>query len=246
MATTRLNQIIAIEADVRAKAQQTQDMATQVLANPTILTGHARRYKPRDEAGTVYPDETKLVQLTVAKVLERLALDLGRLWDVVATKDNTNTGAKADVVVDGQTLLSDVPSTHLVWLEKRLGELRKTLLLLPVLDPGEEWAYDDTIAMYRSSPSRSVRNRRVPKPLVKYDATKEHPAQVEVYNVEEPEGDWTTTQFSGAIPEERRRELLDRLDALKEAVKVAREEANGQPVTDLKVGAVLFGYLLAP
>lgn len=243
--TTRLCQIIAIDKDVRGRAQQTRDAALAAVTKVEPLSGISRTYKPRIDGGDEYPPESKRVQLTVAKINERLAQDLGRLWDVTATKDVANTKAKADLVVDGVTLFKDLPGTHLVWLEKQLGELRGFFGRLPVLDPAELWTWDDNTAAYRSEPARNAKTRKVPKNHIRSEATKEHPAQVDVFTLDEPEGDWTTTKFSGAIPEAYRQKLLDRIDKLAAAVKFAREEANQQVVTDVNVGAVLFEWLLA-
>jgi len=90
-----------------------------------------------------------------------------------------------------------------------------------------------------------VRSRKVPKVLVEYKATEHHPAQTEVFTVDEPVGDWSTVKFSGALPADRRRQLVDRVVALAEAVKVARESANQYDVTDLAVGRQVFDYLFA-
>ena len=43
------------------------------------------------------------------------------------------------------------------------------------------------------------------------EATQQHPAQVQVYMEDVPEGDWTTVKFSGALPASRVRTLLERV-----------------------------------
>jgi len=83
----------------------------------------------------------------------------------------------------------------------------------------------------------------VPKNHVKYEATKEHPAQVEMYMEDVWVGTWTTTKFSGAIPVATRNAMLERVRKLTDAVKTAREEANGLEVRGQKVGAAVLGYV---
>ena len=56
-------------------------------------------------------------------------------------------------------------------------------------------------------------------------------------------GYWKTVKFSGALPASRVKELLDRVEKLQQAVKFAREEANGIEVQDKRVGETLFSYL---
>jgi hypothetical protein len=50
-------------------------------------------------------------------------------------------------------------------------------------------------------------------------------------------------KFSGALPAKRVNEILDRVVALQNAVKFAREEANNTDAVDQQVGAAVFGYL---
>ena len=90
---------------------------------------------------------------------------------------------------------------------------------------------------------RTIRTKKVPRNHVKAEATEKHPAQVEVYYEDVPIGYWTTVKFSGALPARRVNELLERVEKLQQAVKFAREEANGTEVTDQRVGDAVFGYL---
>lgn len=243
--TTTLSQIIALEKDVRAQAQRSLDQAAADVTKGGPLNGVSRTYQPRAEDGDQLPTESTRVQITVDDVNQRLAANLTRLWDLTATKDLANTQARADVVVDGNTIIADAPGTFLVWFEKQLAELRGYLAKLPVLDPAEEWHPDPVSAAWRSEPAKTVRSRKIPHNHVLSLATEHHPAQVQVFTVDEPVGDWTTVKFSGAIPEVQRRTFLDRVDTLARAVKYAREEANRQSVTDVKVGAAVLDWLFA-
>lgn len=242
---TRLNQIIAVEKGVRDQADHSFRHAATAVTSGGPLTGLTRTYRPRDEDGERLPSQSTRVQVTVDHVNLRLAQDLGRLWNVTATKDWANTQASASVDVDGETLIEDAPGTFLIWFEKQLAQLRGYLAALPVLDPAEEWHYDPTSNVYRAEPEVNVRSHKVPRANVLYPATPEHPAQVQAYMVDEPAGEWTVTKFSGAIPEARRVELLDRVDTLARAVKHAREEANQQTVEDISVADPVFAYLFA-
>jgi hypothetical protein len=50
---------------------------------------------------------------------------------------------------------------------------------------------------------------------------------------------------SGAISIARKRELLGRVEALQNAVKFAREEANNTEVEQAKIASKVFGFLFA-
>jgi hypothetical protein len=176
----KLNQIIALQAGKKSRAKEALTEAYHLLKKPELLGGLVRTYQPRDENGEPQPDERKQVQVKVNEVIGRVTGDLAEMFDVVATQDWANCQARADVVVDGRKLLQGVPVTHLLFLEKQLVDLRTFVEALPVLDAAEEWEYKPEVDCYVSRPSRTNRTRKVPKNHVKYEATKEHPAQVEV------------------------------------------------------------------
>jgi hypothetical protein len=166
-----------------------------------------------------------------------------RLFDVTATKDWANCTAKADITVDGRTILRDVPVSYLLFLEKQLTDLHTFVKKLPVLDAAEAWTFDDSADCWKTEPVRTNRSKKVPRNHVKAEATEKHPAQVEVYYEDIAVGHWTTVKFSGALPAKRVNELLDRVERLQRAVKFAREEANGAEVTDQRTGDAVFRYL---
>jgi len=242
---TKLSQIIAVEKGVKSDAtRRFTDLHRDVQKAP-LLSGLSRSYQPRDEDGDALPAESTKVQVNAEDVLTETAAVLTRLFDVTATKDHANTAARADVMVDGEPIVRDVPVTYLLFLEKQLTDLHTFVAKLPVLDPAEDWLPDPNRGCYATAPVKTVRSKKVPRNHVVAEATKEHPAQVQVYMEDIPAGDWTTVKFSGALPAERARILLERVTRLQAAVKYAREEANGTVVTDQHVGEAVFGYLFA-
>jgi hypothetical protein len=242
---TKLSQIIAVEKGVKSDAaRQFTDLHHNVQKQP-LLSGISRTYQPRDEEGDQLPPESTKVQVSAEDTLEQVAKVLTRLFDVTLTKDHANTVARADVKVDGQVILPDVPVTYLLFLEKQLTDLHTFVAKLPVLDPAEDWTQDGAPAgCWRSEPVRTVRTKKIPRNHILAEATAHHPAQVQMYTEDVPAGDWTTVKFSGALPARRVRTLLDRVTALQHAVKYAREEANGTEVTDKHAGADVFSWLL--
>ncbi|MDT0344718.1 DUF7873 family protein [Streptomyces litchfieldiae] len=241
----KLNQIIAVEKGVKSKSQQDLTAVQHGLTKAALLAGISRTYQPKDEEGEQLSPESTRVQVKAEDVLRDTAKTLSRLFDVTATKDWANCAARADVTVDGRTLLADVPVAYLLFLEKQLAELGAFLRKLPVLDAAESWSLDPSTDWWKTEPVRTVRTKKVPRNHVKAEATEKHPAQVEVYYEDIPVGYWTTVKFSGALPARRVNELLERIEKVQQAVKFAREEANGMEVTDQRVGEALFGYLFA-
>ncbi|MGW0249343.1 DUF7873 family protein [Nocardia goodfellowii] len=240
---TKLNQIIAVEKGVKSSSLRELAEKQNLLNKPGLLAGITRAYQPKDEEGEQLPPESTRVQVKSEEVLRQTASTLTRLFDVTATKDWANCAAKADITVDGETLLSDVPVSYLLFLEKQLADLQTFVKRLPVLDAAEAWSFDDSTDTWRTDPVRTIRTKKVPRNHVKAEATDKHPAQVEVYYEDIAVGYWTTVKFSGALPARRINELTARIEKLQQAVKFAREEANGSEVTDQKTGKVIFDYL---
>ncbi|GLF98572.1 DUF7873 family protein [Streptomyces yaizuensis] len=239
----KLNQIIAVEKGVKTKAHQELATAHHQVQKPALLAGIARTYQPKDEEGEQLPPESTRVQVQAEEVLRDAARALTRLFDVTATKDWANCTARADVSVDGRVLVEAVPVAYLLFLEKQLTDITALIRKLPVLDASETWTLDPSTDSWRTEPVRTVRTKKVPRNHVKAEATDKHPAQVEVYHEDIPVGYWTTVKFSGALPARRVNELLERVERLQQAVKYAREEANGAEVVDQRVGDAVFGYL---
>lgn len=240
---TKLNQIIAVEKGVKSKSFQELTEAHHAVQKAALLSGISRTYQPKDEEGEQLPPESTRVQIKAEEVLRQTAATLTRLFDVTATKDWANCTAKADVTVDGRALLKDVPVSYLLFLEKQLTDLHTFVKKLPILDAAESWAHDPSSDSWKTDPVRTIKTKKMPRNHVKAEATEKHPAQVEVYYEDIPVGYWTTVKFSGALPASRVNELLERVEALQNAVKFAREEANGTSVTDQHVGEAVFGYL---
>jgi hypothetical protein len=241
---TKLNQIVAIEKGVKNTVNRdVTDLYHEIQKTP-LLSGISRTYRPKDEDGDQLPPESTLVQVKVPTVLDEVAKHLTRLFDVVLTKDAANTVARADVVVGGRTLVADVPVPYLLFLEKQLTDLHTVIKALPVLDPAESWEYDANVAVYRTGVIQTNKTKKVPRNHVKAAATDKHPAQVEMYYEDVSVGTWDTVKFSGAIPAGRRNQLVERVLALQDAVKFAREQANGVEITDRTVGELVFSYLL--
>lgn len=239
----RLNQIIAVEKGVKSRSFQELTEAHHALQKPSLLSGIARTYRPKDEEGEQLPPESTRVQVKAEEIIRQTAEIMTRLFDVTATKDWANGKARADVVVDGQTLLSQVPVAYLLFLEKQLVDLHTFVKKLPVLDASETWAFDTSADCWATEPVQTVKTKKIPRNHVKAEATDKHPAQVEVYYEDVTVGYWKTVKFSGALPAKRVNELLERVERLQQAVKFAREEANSIDVEDQKVGERVFRFL---
>jgi hypothetical protein len=242
----KLNQIIAIESGVRSNSVKELSDAHHALLKPALLHGIARTYTPKDDEGDKLPAEATKVQVIAPMMLKQSAQVWTRLFDITLTRDAANCAAKANVVVDGVVLIKDAPVTFLLFLEKKLVDVETFIRKLPTLDPAETWAFDKGQDCYATPPVETVKTKKIPRVHIKYEATKEHPAQVESYGEDVVVGTWRTVKYSGALPGFTQTRLLEQVIKLREAVKMAREEANGIEVDRHFIGEELFKFLLAP
>jgi hypothetical protein len=239
----KLNQIIAVEKGIKSKSVQQLAESQKNLQKTSLFSGIARTYRPKDEDGEQLPPESNKVQVKADAIIRETTEILAKLFDITATKDWTNCHARADVVVDGQTLLTQVPVSYLLFLEKQLTDLQAFLKKLPTLDPSETWNFDPNSDCWATEPIQTLKTFKMPRNHVKAEATEHHPAQVEVYYEDVTIGYWRTVKFSGALPQARIHELMNRLEKLQQAVKFAREEANNTEAEEQRVGAKIFQYL---
>ena len=242
---TKLNQIIAIEKGVKSRVYGEVTELHKEAQKAEPYTGFAKVYRKRDEDGEDFPAEQKKVRLSAPDVLRQVARRQTELFDVTATKEWANTDAKADVVVDGAVLLKDAPVTYLLFVEKQLNDMRTFVDKMPTLDASETWTEDPNTGFFRSAQITTHRTKKSPKVVVKYEATKEHAAQTELIYEDLVIGYWDTVKHSGALPSPRKALLLERIDKLTKAVKMARESANDRECDRIEVGETVFGWLLA-
>lgn len=242
----KLNQVIAI---VKGKKSQSQEIVTKLYQTlekkSELFSGISRIYRPKNEDGDKRPPEKKIVQQTVPNILETIKESYADMINMVATLDIGNCIAKADVVIDGKVILKDVPATHLICLEKQVGDISTFISKLPILDIAEEWKWNSSVGYYTSEPRETTSSAKVVKFITAYEATEHHPAQIKESTMDEIVGYWTTTLMSGNIKADDKKELLNKIRKFSDAVKIAREEANSVDVKESNFGTLITEYLFS-
>lgn len=223
----KLNQINAILTSKKSEVEKQVTEVYKLIQKAPLFEGRERTYRPLDEEkGQRLPPESQKVQQKVSDLLVKVTQMWNTVWGLTLTQDTGNQSAKADIVVDGKTILANVPVTTLLYLDKQLNDLETFISKLPVPDPAEDWSPDANTNLLKGRLTESMRTSKEPTVIVKYEATKEHPAQTEIFTKDIPVGTWSQIQYSGAIQEAKKDELLSKVRKLQEAVKIAREQAN--------------------
>jgi len=117
---------------------------------------------------------------------------------------------------------------------------------VPTLDPAKGFRPDEQRGegIFKARDVRKTRTSKQPKVIVKYEATKEHPAQTELLNIDVPIGTIEEQEWSGMMTPAEKAELLDRIEKLSRAVRSARSRANEVPVdTSKKLADSLLSYI---
>ncbi len=241
----KLNQLIAIIPSAKNEAQKKKTETYRCAQTPALFNGLSRTYQPRDEEGFVYPSESQPVHFSADKLIQQFVEGASDFINLAAMQDTANTQAKADVVVNGDVIFKDVPVTHLLFLEKQLQDIKTFVSALPVLGDDQEWTYSESHGNFVSAAKQTAKTKKVMKPVVLYDATDKHPAQVKEATEDVVEGTWTLRNFSAALPKSQVNALVSRVDALLKAVLIAREEANSIEVKKVDIATPLFKYLFS-
>ncbi len=247
-----LHEVLAVEKDLEQVASKVVSEAVVTFTKKTDhFTGHVRTLemfaedRKREEEGQ---REVKELTTTVPEKLSYVTEHLIRYYDALSQKESTNQEAKANVELpDGTELLKDVPATLLLGLENKLGRLREMYDSIPTLQPGVEWEAD-LQAKYKGvykakTPEVGLRTEKDFNYRVLYEATKEHPAQIEKWTMDKAVGQYKRDRTSGMLTPAQKSDLLGRLDTLIAAVKQARMRANMTEVKKLDVGQVIFDFL---
>jgi hypothetical protein len=242
---TKLHQVLALEKTRKNQAKAIGDEAYHRLQRHQLSQGLRETYDPHTEDDVPVEPKYQKVQVRAANVLDAYLASQVPAWDIQATKDAANMGARADVKIGKTVLLIAVPVTTLISLEKWLTDVRTVITHAPTLDPAEDWHLNAGTGLYETEPAQVVRTKKISKHEVVVPATDKHPAQVAGQTVDVEAGTWTKMKMSGALTETRQAELLGRANQLLEAVKAAREEANSIDITDVKIADTLFTWLKA-
>lgn len=223
---TKLNQIIAVEKGVKSETKTLVTQLYKIAQKADLFNGMSKRYERLDEEGEDLPPETKKVSCDTNELLIDVKKAMSNYLAITARKDILNTRANANIVVDGVTLLNDVPVTFLLTLEKELTDIKTLVSHLPTLEESEDWNFVQSSNTYKTEESKTHRTKKIQKPIVLYQATEHHPAQTQMITEDVVVGHWKQVKYSSALPKKKKREMLDRIEVFLNAVKTAREEAN--------------------
>jgi hypothetical protein len=243
----KLHEILAVEQDVEKVATNIVDEAKVTFTKKAnLFHGQIKTAEMFDADAPTPATEVLKLEETVPSKLRYVGKAVARWLDVVLQKESTNQRAVADLVVDGEVLATAVPATFLLGLENKVKRLRDMYQHIPTLQPGVRWEpapdQGDDVFSAADEIERFITQKQT-KSTVLYEATKEHPAQIDKWTEDVKVGRYLISATSGMITPARKAEILERLDKLGQAAKAARMRANATEVEKASIGQTLVRYV---
>lgn len=247
----KLHELLAVEGNLETQAAKCRtDLLATFEKKRHLFEEKRSTFTPLAEGAQVVTETQSDLQSTVKKELEWLQGHVVKALDASYQVADANMGAFADVVLEDETstkILTKIPATALLELEKRLTELGQLVGAIPTLDPAKGFTLDEQRpgGVYKAREVTKTRTKKAAKVIVKYEATPAHPAQTELVNEDVPVGTINELEWSGLITPGDKAELINRVEILARAVRRARSRANEAAVdTSKKIGAPLMRYIL--
>ena len=246
----KVHQLLAVEKDIVGKAAAIlQETLVSFQKKATELyTGVIKTYTPYDEHGEKVNPEERLLVDTVPSKLSYTAEALKDEYDFLLQKAQSNTRAKADLVVDGTVIGQALPVEFLLTLERRLEKFRQVIDAAPTLPNGFSWVPDTATGknvFKLEKPIVTFRSVKAPYAFVKAAATKEHPAQVVEKEETKTAGEYTEMRTDSRVTSAQKSDWLGNLDKVLLAVRKAIRVANDIEASDQKIGKQIFDVILA-
>jgi hypothetical protein len=242
-----LHQLLAVKKDATQRSNEIAGETKKALGAKHLFSGATKSYTPFDEEDkTRFPDESEQLSYTVGEKLRWFGEQFGRALDIEYQIDKTNEQAYATLSVGDDLDIGEVPATFLLDLISTLERIRKVYTGIPVLDPKYQWEPDETAGpgVFRTSePEITYRSTKVLRHKVLYDATKDHPAQIEKWPEDCQVGKYTKQLWSGALTPAQKAIILGRVDKLLIAAKQALSKANNAEHSTEKIANNIFDYL---
>ena len=249
---TKLHELLAVQGNLNGQANKKREDLKVTFEKKRHLFEETRKtFTSNDELEKPQIEEQKDIQSTVISEIEWIKPSLAKSLDVAYQVDVANTEATADVVTeDDVILLKAVPATTLLQLEKRVAEWKNLIDSIPTLDPAKGFQQDEArgYGYYRARDVTKPRTKKVPEVITLAPPTHEHPAQVQLIQIDKPIGTILEQEWSSLITPAKKAELLDRAETLLRAVSKARAKANEHAidVADKKIGTELLDFVFQP
>ena len=252
------HQLLAFENETKHQANTIMRETIHIFDKSSSFDEFYKSYQPFiDGDKDVVDTDKKLMTTTVSERLNFTTKYLMKSINILASKEYTNTLAKADIIIkddEGTTiaiLAKDVPVSTLLSLDKKFSEIRLMYAKIPTLNTEKHWVIGtntEGIECYQEADSVKVIRTKTeivteafnPNPISESEKYKLEPRDRKVTS---SIGEYTTVNKTGRISPKAKADILERLDQVTAAIKSARAIANGIEVKNQNIGKDIFSYI---
>lgn len=251
---TKLHELLAAEKTPNAAWNQLLADTAKKFKNPShYFDGHTKSLamiedSPANTNTQQQAAENKPVITTVLDTLQYALEIYASAEDLQFQKNTANQTATGTVMWEGEPLLVDMPIDQLLGLEARLLKIRQLFAEIPTLDATKNWVVDlsGSNVWKTEHPEVTTKTEKQHTPVILSEATKEHPANVQVAHKDVVVGKFTTVRFCGSVTAHQKAKSLKNIDTFLVEIKQARMRANEAVVTKDRVSELILSVLLEP
>ena len=219
---SKLHEVLAVESTLRGAASKLLEETQAKFKKSDYFTGFVKTLNMTADSpeNTILENSLREERELPTTVVETLTYALqywARAEDAAFQKHVTNQKANGDIFLNGKKIAENVPVDELLELEGRLAQIRKVFDAIPTLDAGKKWvaSTDVRAGQYQLADAElTSKTEKTITPLVLYEATDKHPAQVEKVTTDKVIGTFTRQIFSGAATSKQKAEAIALVDSL--------------------------------
>lgn len=250
---TKLAELLAAEKTPNGAWNTLKEETKKKFAKPgDYFSGESKSLQmlTESEQNAAIEEQARVEKPVTSTVYDTLEYALGiyaKAEDLQYQKHETDRIAVASIMWRGAVLAKDVPVHELMGLDARLTQIRELFEAIPTLDASKHWITDRDAGKHMWVLRYPITTTKTDKhlfPVVMQEATKEHPAQVQVASKDVPVGKFMLILRSGLATTTQKSEALKMIDDLLVEVKKARQRANETVVASGSISDKLIPLLL--
>lgn len=254
--TPELHELLAVRTTLADETKRIHAETAELLGKPQAFRESIKKYDHLIELDSAAAKEAleaskTTTSLMTTTVLERLKYDAGHLARYMTLRlqiDEGNRDAKADLIVDGEVLMQDLPALFLQPLEQWLVDFRSRIIRAPTVQNNlavEQVAIRDLTGVWHvKDPSVTLAEETITVFTSVAKATDKHAEQVREVPTRKTVGRYTEDVWYGSLTSAQKADILTRIDKMVMAVQEARSRANRVPVPQKRQTEVITNYIL--
>lgn len=246
-----MHELLSVYDDQKGQATKTRtELAATFTNKPHLFRKKVQTFRPLAENAKDVVEIQADIQSSLSTEITWVGEFLARAMDSGYQIDLGNTHAKADLIVDGVALATNIPATFLLQLEKHLVNVRDLAITMPTLDPAQGFTLDSSAGKGIWKAREVIKNRtqKQKKVLQLSPSTDKHPAQVQAYEEDVVIGNILEQEWSALTTPAIKSQVIANCDKLIQATKQARSRANSVELTVEKqnIGKSLLDFIFKP